>query len=142
MDMLLTARHQRRHGCSLGADSRLILKAVVDCLLFEAERISEVAKKVDDLKGDFEAYRAKMSSRVDQLQAAVDAATANGAEVPPGVQSQIDALAAEMEGDTASDGNPPAPSGQDNAPAGSGPSAGDTGLPEPVNAPSDGCASA
>jgi hypothetical protein len=124
MDMLLTARHQRRHGCSLGSAERLTLRVVVDCLLFEAERIDEVAKTVGDLQTDFEAYKAKMSARVDALQAAVDAATQNGAEIPPGVQSQIDALAAEIEADTASDGNPPTPSGQDNAPAGSGPSDG------------------
>jgi hypothetical protein len=135
MDLMLTARHQSRHGCSLGADARLTLRVVIDCLIFEAERISKVAKTVEDLKGDFEAYRAKINARVDALQAAVEAATGNGASIPPGVQSQIDSLAAEIEADTASDGNEPAPSGEDNAPAGSGPSAGDTGLPEPVNQP-------
>lgn len=114
----------------------MTLRVIVDCLLYEGERISKLAKRVEDLKADFEAYCAKISARVDALQAAVDAATTNNAEVPPGVQSQIDALAAEIEADTATDGNPPAPaSGTDNAPSGSGPSAGDGGLPEPVNQP-------
>lgn len=130
----MMGNHREEHGCGIGL-SRLTLRAIVDCLLFESERISKVAKTVGDLQTDFEAYRAKINARVDQLQAAVDAANQNGAEVPPGVQSQIDALAAEIETDTASDGNQPAQSGTDNGPAGSGPSAGDTGLPEPVNQP-------
>lgn len=133
--MRLIGSHKDVHGCDIGI-SRLTLRAIVNCLLFEAERISNVAKTVQDLQADFEAYRSKMAARVDQLQAAVDAANQNGATVPPGVQSQIDALAQEIEADTTNDGNEPAPtSGADNAPAGSGPSAGDTGLPEPVNQP-------
>jgi hypothetical protein len=135
--MRLVGSHRETHGCDIGTgNNRITLRVIVDCLLYEGERISKLAKKVEDLKADFEAYRAKISARVDALQAAVDAATGNGAEVPPGVQSQIDALAEEIEADTTTDGNPPVPaSGTDNAPSGSGPSAGDGGLPEPVNQP-------
>lgn len=131
MDLFRAARHEASHGCDIAGAGRLTLRAIVDCLLFEGERISEVAKTLGDLKTDYEAFKAKMAARVDQLQAAVDAANANGAVVPPGVQSQIEALATEMESDTASAGEP-APLGEDNEPAGSGPSAGDAGLPEPV----------
>jgi hypothetical protein len=127
--------HMKRHGAGCRAHAaRPTLQAIIACLLFEAERIDIVARTVEDLKEDFEAFRAKVLARVDALQAAVDAATQNGSEVPPGVQSQIDQLAAEIEADTANDANAPAPaSGTDNAPAGSGPSAGDSGMPEPVN---------
>lgn len=101
--------HETAHHCSITEPGRLTVRAIVRCLLFEAERIYEVAKTVEDLKTDFEAFRAKVLARVDALQAAVDAATQNGAEVPPGVQSQIDALANEIETDTANDANEPAP---------------------------------
>jgi hypothetical protein len=103
-----------------------------------------VDKKIEDVRADFEEYRAKMDARVDALVTAAQTAQQNGAEVPPGVQSQINALAEEIEQATASDGNVPveptetAPSGEDNEPAGSGPSAGDTGLPEPVSQPDSG----
>ncbi len=138
MQMNMLARHQSRHACALGGEARLTVRAIVDCLLYEGERITAVAESVEELKGDFESYRARMLARVDALEEAVRTAQGNGAEVPPGVQSQIDALGAEIRGDADADSVEPAQgaaSGTDNAPAGSGPSAGDKGLPTPVTEP-------
>jgi hypothetical protein len=72
--------------------------AILDLVIHLHERITMTDQTVTDLKTDYEAFRDTMNAKV---QALMDAAADTSETIPADVQQAINALAAEMTGDTA-----------------------------------------